>query len=150
MGRGGAYLTQNFVDQRRQQESIGLKECVCADPVVYAIHMYDGAARALDCPVCVDKCGGDFWRAYDVNLACLIWIRTSDELIQLGHQRHATLNRHYHVRLFLHESKSSINDMKRSPQPVIPITSGDALYRVIPVETSEPMKTLTNDGFLVV
>ena len=86
MGRRRSCLTQNFVDERHQQEPIGLKECFPADPISDAVHLYHRPARAFDRAVFENKGGRDRRRAHNMNFSCAVRIHGCDELIQLRNQ----------------------------------------------------------------
>src|SRR5262245_52073268 len=73
-----------------------------------------------------------------------------NELVQFRDERSALSNRNHNIRVLLHETELSRSDVKRSPQPIIPVGSSDALNGAIPLEPADALQTLTNNRFFVI
>src|SRR5690349_12980223 len=79
-----------------------------------------------------------------MNFRGISGIHCRDELIQLGNQRGTFVD------WTIHESQPALKDMKCRAETIITVGAGDAMNLAVPVDVSDALQALPDDGFLVV
>src|SRR5262249_2646746 len=136
-------ILNDFIDKRREQKAIRLKESIGRYLIVDISHLHRDAHRSFNEPVRQDKARNNLRCAERMNFCGGPGVDRRDELIQFGYKGGTFPDR------TIDESQPAVKHVKCCAETVVAIGTGDAMNFAVPIEMSDSLQALPDDRFLV-